>query len=60
MDKKFVVTTSAETAEKLKTNGYQLLQYESGKWTFLYDNRIRLSEYKNLTFSNLAGTVTHN
>ena len=53
MDKKFVVTTSADTAEKLKTNGYQLLQYESGKWTFLYDNRIRLSEYKNLTFSNI-------
>lgn len=53
MDKKFVVTTSAETAEKLKTSGYQLLQYEGGKWTFLYDNHIRLSEYKNITFSNI-------
>lgn len=53
MDKRFIVTTSAETAEKLKTGGFQLLQYESGKWTFLYDNRIRLSEYKNITFSNI-------
>lgn len=50
---KFVVTTSAETAQKLKNNGFQLLQYESGKWTFMYDNKIRLSEYKNISFSNI-------
>lgn len=53
MDKRFVVTTSAETAQRLKENGFQLLQYESGKWTFLFDNRIRLSEYKNISFSNI-------
>ncbi len=42
MDKKiFITTCDQETCEKLKASGFQLVQDEGNKWTFLNDTNLK-------------------
>ena len=53
MDKKFIVTTFEETAEILKSLGYQLIQKSGNQWTFLNDGKIVFTEnVKDISFTN--------
>ena len=53
MDKKFIVTTSADTADVLSKIGFQLVQQSDGKWTFLNNNKLVFSNLKNISYSNI-------
>ena len=53
-DAKFIVTTFAETAEILKSLGYQLIQKSGNQWTFLNNGKIVFTEnVKDVSYTNI-------
>lgn len=52
-NKKFITTTSAETAEKLKTMGFQLIQQSNNSWTFLNNVKSTFEKSKDVAYTNL-------
>ena len=52
-NKKFIVTTSADTADVLTKIGFKLVQQSDGKWTFLNNNKLVFSNLKNVSYSNI-------
>ena len=52
MDKKFIVTTSEDTANRLQQIGFKLIQHYGNQWTFLNDSKLTFSNIKNVSFSN--------
>ena len=51
--KKFIVTTSKETADILSCSGCQLINYSDGKWTYI-------NEPKKVDFTLLDSAVLTN
>lgn len=52
-NKKFIITTSADTADVLTKIGFKLVQQSDGKWTFLNNNKLVFSNLKNVSYSNI-------
>lgn len=53
-DKKFIVTTFAETAEILKGLGFQLIQKSGNQWTFLNSGKIVFTDnVKDVSYTNI-------
>ena len=52
-NKKFITTTSAETAEKLKAMGFQLVQESNNSWTFLNNIKSTFEKNKDVAYTNL-------
>lgn len=53
-DKKFIVTTFAETAEILKGLGFQLIQKSGNQWTFLNNGKIVFTDnVKDVSYTNI-------
>lgn len=52
-NKKFITTTSAETADKLKTMGFQLVQESNNSWTFLNNAKSTFEKSKDVAYTNL-------
>lgn len=50
----FIRTSSPETAEKLKKEGFQLMSEQNGMWEFLNDKnkKVSFSDMKNITLTN--------
>lgn len=49
----FIKTKDEETSEALKAEGFRLIDYTSGTWTFLYEeNRPMAFDDKKIIFSN--------
>lgn len=56
MDNKtmFIKTKDKETSETLQAEGFQLVDYTSGTWTFLYDSeRPATFDNKKVAYSNM-------
>ena len=50
---KFIVTTFADTAERLQEQGFILVSHSGNTWTFLNSNSLPLSfDLQNVAFTN--------
>lgn len=50
----FIKTKDKETSDLLKTEGFHLVDYTSGVWTFLYDeNRLMTFDDNKIVYSNM-------
>jgi hypothetical protein len=50
----FIKTKDEETSETLKAEGFYLVDYTSGVWTFLYDeNRPMTFDNNKIAYSNM-------
>ena len=50
----FIKTKDQETSEKLKTEGFKLVDYTNGIWTFINDpDGLLVFDDKKVTYSNI-------
>ena len=50
----FIKTKDQETSEKLKTEGFKLVDYTNGIWTFINDPDYSITfDEKKVTYSNM-------
>ncbi len=50
---KFIITTSAESADWLIKKGFNLVQQQDGRWVFLNNGRLVFSNLEKVSFSNI-------
>lgn len=50
---KFIITTSAESADWLIKNGFDLVQQQWDKWVFLNNGKLVFSNLEKISFSNI-------
>lgn len=50
---KFIITTSAESADWLIKKGFDLVQQKDGCWVFLNNGRLVFSNLEKVSFSNI-------
>lgn len=52
-NKKFIITTSEETAEYLLANNFQFINYNEGQWVFINKpEKVNFNEIKKAVFTN--------
>lgn len=52
MDKKFILTTSTATKDKLLKLGFKLVSDSNENFIFLNDNKLNFSNLENIVYSN--------
>ena len=52
-NKNFITTTDKETSEMLKAKGFQLIQDEGNKWTFLNDATMKFDRDVKIQRTNI-------
>lgn len=52
MPKKFIYTSSKESADTLKKLGFIVINESSNGWTFIYDKKIIFQKIDNVIFTN--------
>ncbi len=50
--KKFIYTTSEQSAKELKKMGFIEVNHSGNGWTFINDDKIRFSNIENLIITN--------
>lgn len=50
---KFIITTSAESADWLTKKGFNLVQQQDGRWVFLNNGKLVFSNLEKVSFSNI-------
>lgn len=53
MDKKFLLTNNPETASILTKLGFELINENGDKWTFLNNKKITFQKLDDLVFTNI-------
>lgn len=52
MGKKFIITTSEESADLLLKSGFTLVNQSGKQWTFLNDSTLLFSTLEKIAFTN--------
>lgn len=52
-NEKFIITTSAESADWLIKKGFDLVQQQGNKWVFLNNGKLVFSNLEKVSFSNI-------